>query len=1623
MACYKCKMCSAPLDVEKGKTVVTCSFCGSKQTVANADDERKENLFNRANILRTNCDFDKALSSYQTILSIFPNEPEAYWGLTLCKYGIEYVDDLKTKKKVPTIHRMSFESILKDQDYLNTLAYADVVAREQYEVEAKEIANIQKNILSISQKEKPFDIFICYKETDEVGKRTPDSVMAQEIYSNLTEKGYKVFFSRITLENKLGNMFEPYIFAALNSAKIMLVIGTKKEYFNAMRVKNEWSRFISLMQTRPDHYLIPCFRDMNAYDMPEEFLAFQAQDLSKLGFMQDLNRGIDKIMGRNEPIEKKETKIIQTNVNIDALLTRAEILISDKSYSKADELLETVLNNDPINSQAYLLKLVIELQGTSIESIKETSNPLESYNNFNRAYEFGNEEQKEKLDSILMATQKRVKDKLNEEIYNKAMKFKAAESWEEARNGFKEIIDYKDSANQIKEINETVYQRAMRQKNAKNYNGAIVYFNQVIDYLDSKEQVQLLTNESIYQSSLVNEEINNYFQAKKMKEACDKLETIRGYKDVDERLDRYHNILDTFYEDEKKRQEINKIKKGKIAKKVKRYSIFASIGAFILTSILLFTFLYLVPMGRQRNIEIDIDNRFYDEAISLIEEDINYGDNDNLYFMCKAGQEFQRGNYERGIDLICQIDGTVDVEYYAFGGESQRDSETIRKINKAYINNDCSYKGHTFQGWVLDDYQIYSSKHYAKLYLRASYQPILYSITYDLDGGRCETRLPDQYYVNTSFVIPNPTKYGYTFIGWEGSDLDEPTKNLVIQFGTVGNKHYRALWKANEYKIYLDYNGGTGYQDVVNVSYESYFTLPWATREGYNFDGWKDEWNITYSGGYYQLTSDLYLKAAWSLHDYTINYVLDGGTNSSENPSTYTINSSFKFHDPIKNGFTFFGWQDSNKNFITEIVSGTKGDLTLYAKRNDGNVYTITFNPNGGEVSPNSINVQYSQQYDLPIPTRTGYNFVSWYLGETQIEKSGTWEIDEDVELYANWSLATYSIKYVLNGGINSSKNPTEYTINEEHSLYDARKTGYTFLGWFDQNNNRLTEIKKGTYGKLILTAHWNDGNTYVVTLNPFGGECTEDSINVQFDHNYNLPIPTRLGYTFDGWFYGDSIIPNNGIWKKFNFNVSLEAHWSIINYSITYNLNGGKEKSPNRTTYTVHDFFAFHDPFKTGYTFLGWFDENNNKIIAITPGRTGNLTLDAHWNDGNVYTITLNANGGTCSESSIVLQFGHEYSLPIPTRLGYSFEGWYQGITKISNSDKEWCGVGDTTLVAKWSIITYSITYVLDGGKNSDSNPSSYTVEDSITFSDPFKIGYIFNGWFDAEGNQITSLNGEIANDLVLIADWGLNNEWAITHGLIPSLSEDGKTMTYGLYPNKKISDETLIGNVQEFGTRINGMIFYEDELYVYCKSSTFYGGTFTFEDGTSAEDNHGYYFLCKPIVWNILNNENGKYYLVSNDLIDMHRFGEHYYGLENGVRANNYEHSEIREWLNSSFYDKAFWLNDTYIETMNVDNSPSSTGNSNNPYCCENTEDKVALLSYIEAISLKTDFRMTKATDRAIANGVSENYYWTRSPFYKDKIDSGSDISAINYSGGTNYSTANNYYGVRPVITLNMQ
>ncbi len=398
MAMLKCKMCGGDLEIILGETTCECEYCGSKQTVPQLDDEKKINLFTRANRLRSACEFDKAAGVYESIISEFQEEPEAYWGLLLCRYGIEYVDDPKTGKKIPTCHRSSFNSIFEDKDFEMVMECSDVTARGVYREEAKAIETLRTAIIEVSSKEEPYDIFICYKETDANGDRTVDSVLAQEVYDALTEKGYRVFFSRITLEDKLGQEYEPYIFAALNSAKVMLAFGTDYEYYNAVWVKNEWSRFLSLIEKGEKKYLIPCFKDIDAYDMPGEFKRLQAQDMGKIGAIQDLIRGIEKLIGKrvdnSSVIVGGQAIATEEASRGEAALKRGWMAIDDEDWDKADTFFEDALSYNAECSSAYLGKVYVAFRVKNLTDLEMQSGGSIDSKDYEKFKRFASEDEK-----------------------------------------------------------------------------------------------------------------------------------------------------------------------------------------------------------------------------------------------------------------------------------------------------------------------------------------------------------------------------------------------------------------------------------------------------------------------------------------------------------------------------------------------------------------------------------------------------------------------------------------------------------------------------------------------------------------------------------------------------------------------------------------------------------------------------------------------------------------------------------------------------------------------------------------------------------------------------------------------------------------------------------------------------------------------------------------------------------------------------------------------------------------------------------------------------------------------------------------------------------------------------
>ncbi|MBE6713543.1 MAG: TIR domain-containing protein [Ruminococcaceae bacterium] len=451
MIVLKCKMCGGALAPEEGASTVRCEYCESVQTVPKADDEKKLLLFERAEKLRKQCEFDKAAGVYESVLADFREEAEAYWGLLLCKYGIEYVDDPATGKKIPTCHRSGYESVLEDANLELALENADVIAQKVYREEAKQFERIRKGILEVSSGEDPYDIFICYKETDENGDRTLDSVLAQDLYTALTDKGYRVFFSRITLGSKLGVDYEPYIFAALNSAKVMLAVGTAYEYYNAVWVKNEWSRYLRICAADPGNkHLIPCYKNLDPEeDLPREFKHLQGADLGKMGAVQDILFNMEKYI----PLKKESSSPVSVaNPTVDSYLKRAFLFLEDEEWQQADEYCEKALDIDPECAEAYLGKLLCELRVKSRKELASCDAPFDGQSAYRKTIRFADEALKNALEQANAAVSERLRREEQHRLetqYEQASEMMESASSEDdcirAKSAFEALGDYRDA--------------------------------------------------------------------------------------------------------------------------------------------------------------------------------------------------------------------------------------------------------------------------------------------------------------------------------------------------------------------------------------------------------------------------------------------------------------------------------------------------------------------------------------------------------------------------------------------------------------------------------------------------------------------------------------------------------------------------------------------------------------------------------------------------------------------------------------------------------------------------------------------------------------------------------------------------------------------------------------------------------------------------------------------------------------------------------------------------------------------------------------------------------------------------------------------------------------------------
>ncbi len=384
MGGLKCKMCGSNLDIGDSITVCKCEKCGTSQTVPDIEDDKELKLFERAGRLRFNCDFDKAAGIYNTITDSYTEEAEGYWGLILCKYGIEYADNA-SGKKVPVCHRISYDSVMDDEDFELVMENSDSESRAIFREEAKIIEENRKKYIQIAESEQPYDIYISYRAKDDNGDKTAVSEIAGHLYNKLTSARYRVFLSEAALKGKKQSDCETYIYSALNSSNVMLALGTSYDDYNNVWVKNEWNRYLEIAEKNKNKCLIPCYKDVDEYDIPKEFAGLKVCQLGNDDTFNNIMAEIANVVKQesvNQPapkpekaepaeeIELEEIEIIEP-VDINKLLDEGFSAISDKNWKKANKLFFHVLDEEPDNSKAYWGQLLVQQECTNAREMAD----------------------------------------------------------------------------------------------------------------------------------------------------------------------------------------------------------------------------------------------------------------------------------------------------------------------------------------------------------------------------------------------------------------------------------------------------------------------------------------------------------------------------------------------------------------------------------------------------------------------------------------------------------------------------------------------------------------------------------------------------------------------------------------------------------------------------------------------------------------------------------------------------------------------------------------------------------------------------------------------------------------------------------------------------------------------------------------------------------------------------------------------------------------------------------------------------------------------------------------------------------------------------------------------------
>ena len=641
-----------------------------------------------------------------------------------------------------------------------------------------------------------------------------------------------------------------------------------------------------------------------------------------------------------------------------------------------------------------------------------------------------------------------------------------------------------------------------------------------------------------------------------------------------------------------------------------------------------------------------------------------------------------------------------------------------------------SKTGYTFAGW---DKDIPTTMPAENVTIKALWTINRYTIKFDTDGGSTIDAITQDY--GTEIAKPaDPTKTGYTFVGWsEAIPATMPAKNMTI----------KAQWTINKYTITFDMDGGTEIP-AITQDYGTRITAPAApTKTGYTFDGWDEEIPVTMPA------KNMTITAKWTVNQYTITLMVDDVDQITIHDD-YGADISQYIGAINKEGYNFIGWAKEDGTLFTQTTMPAE-NLVLHACWGV-NKYTIMFDTDGGtEIAP--IIADYDTAITAPAaPTKEGYTFAGWDKDIPVTMPA------ENVTIKALWNINQYTITFDTDGGDYIAPITQDYNTAVTAPAAPT-KTGYTFAGW-----DRAIPATMPA-DDMTIKAQWTI-NQYTITFDTDGGS-TIDAITQDYGTKITAPAdPTKEGYVFDGW---DKEIPATMPAE----NLSIKANWKAKMYNITWIVDGQGTKTT--VEYNTLPSYGENNPTKAAtaeytYEFIGWEPE-------LKPA-TDNATYTAKFKEVPIiYTITWNVDG---TETNNSFAYGTAITAPAdPTKEGYTFTGWMIAEDEALPATMP---AKNIVATAQWAKNKYKLTFVSEGYEGEPAYVEWGT--DIHAPVDVSKAGHTLEGWYYMDGEEEKKFDFEAdkmpMHDLTLTAKWKIN-QYTITFDTDGGTEIKPITLDYG--------------------------------------------------------------------------------------------------------------------------------------------------------------------------------------------------------------------------------------------------